>query len=163
EEFRLVAVMDRSATTWSVLNGLTINCVQCHSHPYDPIHHDEYYKSLAFFNTSRDADYPSDAPVLRVPKDRSRYPEAAQIQQEIAGMTASVVDTGRRLESQTPWTPVVIRSATASEAPALRWEIAQYEQQLAELKARKLPGSPTLADEAKDQPQTLKDLTKAIA
>ena len=47
EEFRLVAVMDRSATSWSVLNGLTMNCVQCHSHPYDPIHHNEYYKSLA--------------------------------------------------------------------------------------------------------------------
>ena len=42
----MVAVMDRSATTWSVLNGLTINCVQCHSHPYDPIRHAEYYKSL---------------------------------------------------------------------------------------------------------------------
>ena len=56
EEFRTVAVMDRSATTWSVLNGLTINCVQCHSHPYDPIRHVEYYKSLAFFNTTQDAD-----------------------------------------------------------------------------------------------------------
>src|SRR5947199_886128 len=64
EEFRLVAAMDRSATTWSVLNGLTMNCVQCHSHPYEPIHHAEYYKSLAFFNSSQDADYPSDAPVL---------------------------------------------------------------------------------------------------
>jgi len=48
EEFRLVAVMDRVATTWSVLNGVTMNCVQCHSHPYDPIRHADYYKSLAF-------------------------------------------------------------------------------------------------------------------
>ena len=74
EEFRTVAVMDRSATTWSVLNGLTINCVQCHSHPYDPIRHVEYYKSLAFFNTSQDADLPEDTPVLRVPKGKARYP-----------------------------------------------------------------------------------------
>jgi len=56
EEFRMVAVMDRVATTWSVLNGLTMNCVQCHSHPYDPIRHTDYYKSMAFFNTQRDAD-----------------------------------------------------------------------------------------------------------
>ena len=51
EEFRMVAVMDRVATTWSVLNGITMNCVQCHSHPYDPIRHTDYYKSMAFFNT----------------------------------------------------------------------------------------------------------------
>ena len=62
EEFRMVAVMDRVATTWSVLNGVTMNCVQCHSHPYDPIRHTEYYKSLAFFNTQSDADLDDDSP-----------------------------------------------------------------------------------------------------
>ena len=36
EEFRTAAVMDRVNTTWSVLLGTTFNCVQCHSHPYDP-------------------------------------------------------------------------------------------------------------------------------
>src|SRR6266576_3155450 len=51
---------DRVATTWSVLNGVTMNCVQCHSHPYDPIRHADYYKSLAFFNSSIDADLPDD-------------------------------------------------------------------------------------------------------
>ena len=53
--------MDRVATTWSVLAGVSFNCVQCHSHPYDPIRHSEYYKFLAFFNTSRDADIAFDA------------------------------------------------------------------------------------------------------
>src|SRR5205807_6059546 len=101
EEFRLVAVMDRVATTWSVLNGLTMNCVQCHSHPYDPIRHAEYYKSLAFFNTSRDADLPEDMPVLYVPKDKTSYAEAAQLQKEIATLTHSVVDSGRQLEGHT--------------------------------------------------------------
>ncbi|WP_430451885.1 DUF1549 domain-containing protein [Rhodopirellula europaea] len=24
--------------------GVTFGCVQCHSHPYDPFEHDEYYK-----------------------------------------------------------------------------------------------------------------------
>jgi hypothetical protein len=45
------------------LNVLTINCVQCHSHPYDPIRQPEYYKSLPFFNTMQDADVPEDTPV----------------------------------------------------------------------------------------------------
>ena len=72
--------------------ALTMNCVQCHSHPYDPIRHTEYYKSLAFFNTSRDADLPEDIPVLRVPKDKANYAEAARLQQEIASAEHSVVD-----------------------------------------------------------------------
>jgi hypothetical protein len=163
EEFRLVAVMDRSATTWSVLNGLTMNCVQCHSHPYDPIHHNEYYKSLAFFNTSQDADYPSDAPVLRVPKDRSQYPEAAQLQQEIAGLTTDVVDRGRDLEAESQWAAVTVTSATASEAPALRFEIVELERQLGELKQKKLPGKEPEAKELKYRATEVKELAKAIA
>jgi hypothetical protein len=138
EEFRLVAAMDRSATTWSVLNGVTMNCVQCHSHPYDPIRHAEYYKSLAFFNTSRDADLPEDTPVLYVPKDKARYPEAAKLQQEIAALTHSVVDQGRQLESQTQWIPLPISAASASEAAALRWEADQLERLLARLPDEKI-------------------------
>jgi len=163
EEFRLIAVMDRSATTWSVLNGLTMNCVQCHSHPYDPIHHNEYYKSLAFFNTSQDADYPSDAPVLRVPKDHAQYPEAAQLQQEITALTTSVVETGRKLESETQWLPVTITSASASEALALRFEITELERQLADLRVEKLPGKEPEAKETKERAKEIKELARAIA
>ena len=138
EEFRLVAAMDRSATTWSVLNGLTINCVQCHSHPYDPIRHADYYKSLAFFNTSRDADLPEDTPSCAFRKTRAKYPEASQLQQEIARLTHSVVDSGRQLEEQAHWIPLPITAASASEALALQWEAARLEQQLAAVKDEKI-------------------------
>ncbi len=65
EEFRTAAVLDRVNTTWSALMGTTFNCVQCHSHPYDPFKHDEYYKFMAFFNNSRDEDTEADYPLLR--------------------------------------------------------------------------------------------------
>jgi hypothetical protein len=65
EEFRTSAVMDRVNTTWEALMGTTFACVQCHSHPYDPFRHDEYYKFLAFFNDSRDEDTYEDYPQLR--------------------------------------------------------------------------------------------------
>ncbi|GAB4048615.1 DUF1553 domain-containing protein [Spirosoma litoris] len=65
EEFRTAAVLDRVNTTWDVFNGTTFACIQCHSHPYDPFTHDEYYKFLAFFNNSRDEDVTSDTPTLR--------------------------------------------------------------------------------------------------
>ena len=45
--------------------GTSFNCVQCHSHPYDPFKHDEYYKFMAFFNNTRDEDSPFENPVLR--------------------------------------------------------------------------------------------------
>src|SRR5580700_9167168 len=155
EEFRLVAAMDRSATTWSVLNGLTMNCVQCHSHPYDPIRHAEYYKSLAFFNTSRDADLPEDTPVLKVPKDRTKYPEASRLQQEIAKLTRSLVDSGRQLEAGAHWIPVPITAASASEALALRWEADELQQELRALKDKKIA--------PKKKESRRKDFLKAIA
>jgi hypothetical protein len=163
EEFRLIAAMDRSATTWSVLNGLTMNCVQCHSHPYDPIRHAEYYKSLAFFNTSRDADLPEDTPVLRVPKDETRYQEASKIQQEVANVSRSLVDRGRQLEQQANWTPLPITAASANEALALKWMTARLERQLADLDREKPPPKPLTAKQIKDRQEERKDLVKSIA
>ncbi|MBL7818244.1 MAG: DUF1549 domain-containing protein [Saprospiraceae bacterium] len=65
EEFRIAAVMDRVNTTWQGIMGTTFACVQCHSHPYDPFRHEDYYKFMAFFNDSRDEDTHGDYPVLR--------------------------------------------------------------------------------------------------
>lgn len=65
EEFRTSAVLDRVNTTWEGLMGTTFACVQCHSHPYDPFTHDEYYKFMAFFNDTRDEDTYEDYPLLR--------------------------------------------------------------------------------------------------
>ncbi len=65
EEFRTAAVIDRVNTTWESLMGTTFACVQCHSHPYDPFRHEEYYKFMAFFNNSRDEDTYDDYPALR--------------------------------------------------------------------------------------------------
>jgi hypothetical protein len=75
EEFRTAAVLDRVNTTWSALMGTTFNCVQCHSHPYDPFKHEEYYKFMAFFNNSRDEDTEADYPLLRqyTGKDSARF------------------------------------------------------------------------------------------
>ncbi len=65
EEFRVAAVIDRVNTTWDVFQGTTFACVQCHSHPYDPFRHDDYYKYMAFFNNARDEDVTTETPTLR--------------------------------------------------------------------------------------------------
>jgi Protein of unknown function (DUF1553)/Protein of unknown function (DUF1549)/Planctomycete cytochrome C len=65
EEFRTAAVLDRVNTTWETLMGTTFACVQCHSHPYDPFKHEDYYRFASFFNNTRDEDTYADYPVLR--------------------------------------------------------------------------------------------------
>ena len=65
EEFRTAAVIDRVNTTWDVWQATTMACVQCHSHPYDPIRHEEYYQFFAFLNNTADVDAPSESPNLK--------------------------------------------------------------------------------------------------
>ena len=72
EEFRTAAVLDRVNTTWEALMGTTFACVQCHSHPYDPFTHEEYYKFMAFFNNTRDEDSYADYPLLRSFSDSAK-------------------------------------------------------------------------------------------
>ncbi|MCB0852547.1 MAG: DUF1549 domain-containing protein, partial [Bacteroidetes bacterium] len=65
EEFRTAAVIDRLNTTFDVWQGVSMSCVQCHSHPYDPFLQKEYYQLLAYFNNTEDADTPNEFPVLK--------------------------------------------------------------------------------------------------
>jgi mono/diheme cytochrome c family protein len=56
EQFRVEAIFDRVATMGSVWLGLTVGCAQCHTHKYDPITHEEYYKLFAFFNNGDESE-----------------------------------------------------------------------------------------------------------
>ncbi len=68
EQFRVEAIFDRIATTGTVWLGLTVGCAQCHSHKYDPISHDEYYRLFAFFNNGDEVE--SEIPLAGAPLDR---------------------------------------------------------------------------------------------
>lgn len=78
EEFRIAELIDRVNTTFDVWQGVTIGCVQCHTHPYDPIRHKEYYNFMAFLNNTRDNDLPEEAPTYISLKDYDDK-KAAQI------------------------------------------------------------------------------------
>ena len=56
EQFRNETVVDRINTTGAVWMGLTVGCAQCHTHKYDPLTHQEYFKLFAFFNNSTDVN-----------------------------------------------------------------------------------------------------------
>jgi hypothetical protein len=106
EEFRMMAVMDRVNTTWKGVQGITFECVQCHEHPYDPIHHDEYYKFLAFFNNSRDLDLNTHFPTLKVPAEPQEFPTQAAHRKKYRQLQSTLQDHSRKLITGTSWTKI---------------------------------------------------------
>lgn len=49
-------IVDRVNTTGAVWLGLTVGCAQCHTHKYDPLSHQDFYRLYAFFNQCDDAN-----------------------------------------------------------------------------------------------------------
>lgn len=90
EEFRINAVMDRVSTVWQTWQGITFGCVQCHSHPYDPIEHEEFYEFMAFFNNSVDCDLSGEEPLLSVPLDNEDEERASQLDRRIRSLKESI-------------------------------------------------------------------------
>lgn len=116
EEFRVVAVMDRMNTAWETWMGVSFGCVQCHSHPYDPIRHEEYFTFMEFFNQTADADVQEDLPKLSVPHDKGRYAESNALQNEVLAGEKSLFAIRQGIDSRTKWSPPAEMQATAKKA-----------------------------------------------
>lgn len=56
EQFRMEAMFDRMDAIGKSVLGLTIQCAQCHTHKYDPLTHEEYYRMFAFLNNDHEAN-----------------------------------------------------------------------------------------------------------
>lgn len=82
EQFRVEAVMDRVSTNWLSLQGITMGCVQCHSHPYEPIPHEDYFRFMDFFNSSEDCDLDDDFPTHVLASNPAEQQKATDAQLE---------------------------------------------------------------------------------
>lgn len=114
EEFRVMAVLDRTNTTWEAFQGVTFGCVQCHSHPYDPITNEEYYQFTAFFNNTADADLGDHWPKVRAPKDPADRPKSKRLRDRISLLTEELTVEGRALVEKTKWKVPGVDRVTAS-------------------------------------------------
>jgi hypothetical protein len=94
EEFRNAAVVDRVNTTMATWMGTTAACAQCHTHKYDPITHEEYFKMFAIFNQSEDADRRNEAPIIQVIADEKKK-EADRLTAEIAALEKEAAAAGK--------------------------------------------------------------------
>lgn len=103
EEFRNVAVVDRVNTTLAVWMGTTMACAQCHSHKYDPISQEDYFKVFAILNNTQDADRRDESPVLEFFTDEQRE-QKKTLQQQIVGLqTVLNTPTDELAASQLAW------------------------------------------------------------
>lgn len=101
EEFRVAAVLDRVSTTWTAWQGLTFGCVQCHSHPYDPIQHQEFYQFAALFDHTMDCDQDDDFPRMKVAADPARRDEASNLETRSRALREEINQDGRMLAAST--------------------------------------------------------------
>lgn len=97
EEHRVAAVVDRVNTTWEVWQGTTMSCAQCHGHPYDPFRQEDYYRSMAVFNNTRDWDQPDEEPLLYEYADAAA---GARIDAEIEGAQRALLEILNTPESR---------------------------------------------------------------
>lgn len=118
EEFRIAAVLDRVNTVWQTWQGVTFGCVQCHSHPYDPIRHEEYYKFAAFFNNTADCDLGEEFPLLQAPIKPEDYQQAERLDRNIEQLNGQIWQREFTLLSdESLWKPVTgMRATTNREA-----------------------------------------------
>lgn len=132
EQFRVEAVIDRVNTTWQAWQGLSFGCVQCHSHPYDPIGHEEYYQFLAYFNNTTDSDLSEDFPVAQVPKDPEQYTAARELDQQIDAVWEELWEEADQLgRGDGTWhAPEQLRASTSNSTKVVveaSGEIPEYQ------------------------------------
>jgi len=131
EEFRVAAVMDRVATTWIAWQATTMNCVQCHSHPYDPIEHEEYFQSLDIFNQTEDADLDDDFPRFSLPNDGQASEEAVQLDRMVRQARRELNLPAGALAEATEWSawrPAAVAASTRNGSLDLHEESAELRQ-----------------------------------
>jgi hypothetical protein len=125
EEFRVAAIKDRVDTTMQVWMGLTMGCAKCHSHKYDPITQEEYYKFFAFLNQTADNDQPDESPVIPAPTpeiaERAKQFEAriALLRKTLDKPTSTFSAAQTKWESTVTWANAAGRKDIPKEVVAI--------------------------------------------
>lgn len=125
EEYRVAAVMDRINTTWTTWQATTFACVQCHSHPYDPYPHEDYYRFMAFFDNTEDADLNDDFPSTKAANNPDQQAEVTAAEKQLRKLREALNDDGLAVAAQI--NDFKVLKATSAKASAATGGIAQLE------------------------------------
>jgi Protein of unknown function (DUF1553)/Protein of unknown function (DUF1549)/Planctomycete cytochrome C/Concanavalin A-like lectin/glucanases superfamily len=120
-EYAVEYVVDRVDTTATVWLGLTLACARCHSHKFDPIEQDEFYRFFALFNNvpeeGRAVKYGNSPPLIKAPT-RAQQQKSMQLTAEALKLELELLDQEADIESaQRAW------EGSASSRVCLDWSI----------------------------------------
>ena len=95
-EFQVKNNFDRVETLGTVFLGMSLTCARCHTHKYDPIPQQEYYRLLAFFNSTAepalDGNSYTYGPHVKAPRDQSAWREWNRLEAQQRSALAGVAD-----------------------------------------------------------------------
>ena len=112
EQFRMEAMFDRMDAIGKSILGVTIQCAQCHSHKFDPLTQEEYYRMFAFLNSDHEAQH-----IVYTPEEHMKIAEITRRMSEIeADLQHRAPDWETRLAAwetsvrghQPEWQPLAI-------------------------------------------------------
>ena len=93
EQFRTDEIIDRMDSIGKSILGLTIQCAQCHSHKFDPLSQEEYYRLFAFLNNDNEAFQ-----VVYLPDQQKKVAELSRRMRQIeAGLQHQSPDWQERM------------------------------------------------------------------
>jgi hypothetical protein len=117
EEYRNVAVVDRVNTTMAVWMGTSMACAQCHTHKYDPITQEEYFRFFALLNNTEDADRTDESPLYSYFTEEQES-QRTKLQAEIAAREKTLTTpTPELLAAQAAWEATFPKSLTWQTPP----------------------------------------------
>jgi hypothetical protein len=143
-EFQAKNNFDRTETLGTVLLGSSLICARCHTHKYDPIPQTEYYRLLAFFNStaehSMDGNKYIYGPIVKAPPNIDAWKtwsslEAAQ--NKLLAKSDGVAKDARKMaallayaqvragSSARDWRLSKVMPATGKPGPIAKWEKAK--------------------------------------
>ncbi|MFN0086860.1 MAG: PSD1 and planctomycete cytochrome C domain-containing protein [Blastocatellia bacterium] len=102
EQFRVEGLIDRVDAVGKTFLGLTINCAQCHTHKFDPIKHEEYYRFYAFLNSDDEPEIEVPGPEV-VRKREEILAKARRIEDDLIAQTPDLAQRMAAWESQFPY------------------------------------------------------------
>lgn len=124
EESRIDYVIDRVNTTGTVFLGLTLGCVQCHSHKFDPIAQKDYYQLFAYFN-SIDEDGKAGNAAKPYLKYTSPYAQRSVVEMQKFAESLKPVETAAREEAKTRFAPWLEKTKAEVPKNFRAWEILE--------------------------------------
>ena len=118
DQYRHEAIVDRVNTTGAVWLGLTVGCAQCHTHKYDPISIDDYYRLYAFFNGCSDSNTASptidvlEREVFGLPDSvLADFSKLQQLNAQLRELETQIKQQNEAPEPELSWEPVAIQHA----------------------------------------------------